>query len=131
MSWLEKIDSKKYLFGSFVNLGLGLYSGWPDTLSCLWLSYMVIGAALNHYFTISVFSRMVESQKNPERTARKGKLVVHIILKFFFLISAFIGLLTFAKDKVIQGLLMYIFQLIILFLSIKNIGQLIKKGPTQ
>jgi hypothetical protein len=131
MSWVKKVDSKKYLFGSLINLGFGLYSGWPEVHSSLWLSYMVIGAALNHFFTISVFSRLVESQKNPERAARKGKLILHIILKFFFLISAFIGLLTFARHKVIQGLLMYIFQLIILFLSIKNIGLLIKKGPTQ
>jgi hypothetical protein len=130
MSWTKKIDGKKFALGSFLNVGFALYSGWPDAVDCLWLCYLVIGAALNQFFTIQVFSQLVESQTSSGKT-KKSKLVFNILGKFFFLISAFICLMTFARQKVLQGLLMYIFQLIILFLSIKNIGQLIKKGPTE
>ncbi len=131
MSWVKKIDSRKYVLGSSLNLGFAFYSGWPDLSNCLWLSYMVFGAALNHFFTIQVFSRLIESQISSGSSAKKGKLLFNILMKFFFLISAFICLMTFARHKVLQGLSIYIFQLIILFLSIKNIGLLIKKGPTQ
>lgn len=128
MFWLEKIDNKKYIFGSLVNLGLSLYAGWPDAVVSWWLAYMVIGAALNHFFTIQVFGRLVESQKRTGSAATKTKLLFNLVFKVFFLLSAFLGLLLFARGKVLHGLVIYIFQLIILFLSIKNIGQLLKKG---
>ena len=130
MFWAKKVDSKKYLAGSVINLGFAFYSGWPDLVACFCLAYMIIGAALNHFFTIQVFGRLVEDRINQSGDAQKGKLGLNIVLKIFFLLSAFLILLTFARQKILQGLIMYIFQLIILFLSIKNIGLLIKKGPS-
>ena len=130
MFWFEKVNNKKYLSGSLVNLSFAFYAGWPDASIIWWLSYMVIGSALSHFFTIQVFGRLVQNQIDTGSTAKKGKLLVNIFMKGFFLFSSFIFLLTFARARVLHGLLMYIFQLIILFLSIKNIGQLLKKGST-
>ena len=130
MSWTKRIDSKKYGFGTIVNLSLAIYAGLPSKESAWWLSFVAISAVLNHYFTVRALSQLVETRLETGRPQGKGTLFISLILKTVFLASGFICLLVFNSDQVLQGLLIYIFQLIILALSIKNIGNFYNKGPS-
>lgn len=129
MSWTEKIDNKKYITGTVVNLLFGIYVGWPGLASTIWMVITILSISFNHYYTIKVFAQLVQSRIN-QNTVSKKKLGLYLVLKTLSLFAAFLCLLIFNRDKVPQGLVLYIFQLIILFLSIKNIGQLFKKGPS-
>jgi hypothetical protein len=130
MSWSKKIDKRKYTVGTLVNLGFAVFFAYPNWNSVLWLTFMVAASICNHYATIMVFTRLVESRMmmgNDTEINRK-KMVFHLFLKAASLIVAFICLVKFARNMVLQGLAIYIFQLIILCLSIKNIGSFFKKG---
>jgi hypothetical protein len=127
MSWAKKIDSKKYAIGTVINLGFATYAGWPVVSSIIWLAYLVLATVGNHYFTVVALSKVIASRATGEE-AKPVKLLLYLLAKTLFLASAFLCLLIFNRDKVLQGLLIYIFQLIIFALSIKNIGNLIKKG---
>ncbi len=128
MSWTERINNERYLLGSALNLTLALYLGLPSWASAWWLSYVVIASFLNHYFAVKVFNRLFESRVKGAPPAQNKRLILHLFFKVLFLISAFVCLMVFNRDQVLQGVGIYIFQLIILSLSIKNIGQLLKKG---
>lgn len=128
MSWAKRIDNRNYTIGTAANIGIAVFLGLPSLSSVLTLVYVVIGAFLNQYYTIKVFERLIKRSEFTDSAPGKGPLFIHIFLKIFFLISAFVCLMVFNRDKVLYGLLGYTFQLIILFLSIKNIGQFFKKG---
>lgn len=130
MSWTKKIDSKKYALGTTINLGFALYAGFPSISAAWWLSFVVISALLNHYFTVKALSGLLERKITTQHPEGGAKLLFYFVFKTVFLAAGFICLLMFARDKVLHGLLMYIFQLIILALSIKNIGKFIKKGSS-
>lgn len=126
MAWTKKINSRNYGVGTVINLGFALYAGFPVVLNMWWLSFVVITAIFNQYFTIKALSGMVEEGI---ASGRKGlKIIFYTVFKMGFLISGFACLMMFAPDKVLQGIMVYIFQLIILGLSIKNIGKFFKKG---
>lgn len=128
MSWSKRIDTKKYTFGTLVNLGFAIYAGLPSYKSAWWLSFVALSAMLNHFFTVKALSQLIENRIVETRQHSKVSLVMSLALKTVFLAAGFICLLVFSSDKVLQGLLIYIFQLIILALSIKNIGNFYKKG---
>jgi hypothetical protein len=126
MSWVKRINSKNYAFGTMVNVGFAIYAGLPDLVSSWWLVFVVLSAVLNHYFTVKALSGLIEKQS---ANAKNGaKILFYMVFKMTFLISGFACLLVFARNKVLHGLIIYIFQLIILGLSIKNIGNFLKKG---
>lgn len=129
MSWSKKIDNKKYAFGSFINLLIALFFSYPNSSNMFWLAFVVAASIANHYATVMVFSRLIESRTLGNDTEiNKAKMAFHLFLKAASLIVAFICLVKFARNMVLQGLAIYIFQLIILCLSIKNIGSFLKKG---
>lgn len=128
MSWSKRINTKNYAIGTTANVLIAAYLGFPTLSAILTLVYVVIGSFLNQYYTVQVFERLIKRADFIDGAPNKKPLFMHIILKIFFLISAFICLMVFHPEKVIYGLLGYTFQLIILFLSIKNIGQFFKKG---
>ncbi len=127
MSWKKKIDNKNYVFGTSINFAFALYAGLPQIKNAWWLCYLLISAVLNQFFTILSLSNMVERMTEGVASS-KFRLMFYLIFKSVFLVSGFICLLIFIPDMVPQGLLIYIFQLIILGLSIKNIGNFFKKG---
>src|SRR5688500_11042231 len=128
MSWAKKIDNKKYVTGSVINLLIALFFTFPHPQNMFWLCFVVIASIVNHFATIMIFSSLFQSRLGGEGAVGKKKLAFYFFLKMASLITAFICLVSFARNMVLQGLAIYIFQLIILFLSIKNIGQLLKKG---
>jgi hypothetical protein len=129
MSWQKKINSKSYFLGTAINLAFAMYSGQPSLKDVLSLVLMVLCAVGNHIFMVYALSSLIESQMYGSDAPDKKKLFGSIIGKIVILMIGFICLITFSPNKVLQALTLYIFQLIILTLSIKNIGKFFKKGP--
>jgi len=125
MSWSKRINSKQYAIGTAVNLGLSVYAGLPNSITVACLVFLVVSAVANQYFMVKTLSTMVEQRLGGDNR----RIMLYLLIKTLFLGAGFICLLLFARDKVLQGLAVYIFQLIILCLSIKNIGKFFKKGP--
>lgn len=130
MSWAKKVNNTKYLTGTFINLLFALLFSYPEQNSMFWLAFVVAASVINHYATIMVFSRLIDSRTRGNDPVNKKKLAFHLFLKAASLITAFACLVKFSRNMVLQGVALYIFQLIILSLSIKNIGQLLKKGSS-
>jgi hypothetical protein len=79
-----------------------------------------------------VVSSLIEAQiSDRDAPINKKKLTFFLVLKIVSVILAFALLVTYARPLVPYGIVIFIFQLIILGLSIKNIGNLIKKGPLE
>jgi len=130
MAWSKKINSSYYAFGTILNLGVSIYAGLPSKADAWWLSFVIISAVLNHFFTVQALSMLVVKTMK-EQVTSTAKILFYLVFKTFFLASGFVCLLLFVPDKVLHGVMIYIFQLIILGLSIKNIGMLIKKGTSK
>jgi hypothetical protein len=132
MSWAKKINTKIYAIGTAANAGIAIIFGWPDTQMILWLVVVLMGAVVNHYSSVYVVSTLIDSQLSRlAAPISKGKMAFFLIMKILSLILAFALLVNYARSKVPHGIIIYIFQLIILTLSIKNIEHLIKKGPLE
>ncbi len=132
MGWTEKIDSKKYAIGSLVNIGFAIYAGRENIIYASCLSYIVIASVLNHIFMVLAFSKLINALKHEDQESsgkRNKKIMASLIAKVLILISAFVLLLKYAEPVILHGMLCYVFQLIILGLSIKNIETFFKKGP--
>lgn len=128
MAWAKKINTHYYFFGTFINLGFAAYAGSPKILNIACLVFLVVSAVLNQYFTVKALSGLVDGGNISGR--RGAKILFYITFKMAFLISGFAVLMIYAPEKILQGLIVYIFQLIILGLSIKNIEKFFKKGSS-
>lgn len=126
MAWARRINNRNYAVGTTINLAFAIYAGLPNYMSAWWLTFLILSAVLNHYFTVKALSGLVEQKASS--AAGGMKILFYMVFKMAFLIAGFACLLIFARDKVPHGLVIYIFQLIILGLSIKNIGKFFKKG---
>jgi uncharacterized membrane-anchored protein len=131
MSWAERIDNKKYIFGSCISVGFAVAVGYPSFSDSWWLVFLVLCSVGNQFFMVRALSALIESRARTGDAPNKWKLFSSVILKTLFLVVGFIGLLSYAPNKVLQSLALYIFQLIIFALSIKNIGKFFKKGSDQ
>jgi len=132
MSWSKKINSKNYAIGSLANIVAAVIFGYPEIQSIIWLIVVQLGAVINHYSSVYVVGSLIEAQKTDiNAPINKKKLAFFLVLKIASLLVAFALLVSFARSLVPYGILIYIFQLIILGLSIKNIEHLIKKGPLE
>ena len=132
MSWSKKINSKTYAIGSVANIAAASIFGYPDIPSIAWLIVVLVGAIINQYSSVYVVGSLIEAQKaDLHAPPNKKKLVFFLVMKIASLIVAFALLVSFARALVPYGIMIYIFQLIILGLSIKNIEHLIKKGPLE
>ncbi len=132
MSWAKKINSKTYAIGTAANIVAAVIFGWPEVSSVIWLLIVLLGSATNHYSSVYVVTSLIEAQiSDRDAPVNKRKLTFFLVLKIVSIILAFALLVTYARPLVPYGIVIFIFQLIILGLSIKNIGNLIKKGPLE
>jgi hypothetical protein len=130
MYWSKKIKNKNYALGTAATAIVAVIFGYPEAHAILWLLVVLLGAIINHYSTVYVVSALIESQLSQRgKPISKKKLVFYFVLKVLSLFLAFGLLITYARPMVIQGVVIYIFQLIILGLSIKNTEHFIEKGP--
>jgi len=127
MAWAKKISTRNYFIGTAINTCFAIYAGMPSYLYVGCLVFVVISAVLNHYFTVKALSGLIDNGET--NSGRRGaKILFYMVFKMAFLISGFALLMISAPTKILQGLIVYIFQLIILGLSIKNIEKFFKKG---
>lgn len=132
MFWAKKINTKTYVIGTAVNAAVAVIFGWPDNQMIIWMLVVLLGAVINHYSSVYVVSSLIDSQLSTlNAPVSKGKMAFFLVLKILSLILAFALLVNYARSKVPQGIILYIFQLIILSLSIKNTEHFIKKGPLE
>ena len=128
MSWQKKINNKSYLAGTAINLAFAVFFGLPALIDVASLVLMVFCSVGNHVFMVYAINALIESQLSGGNAVNKKKLFGSIVGKTLFLVLGFICLIKYSPGKVLQALSLYIFQLIILALSIKNIGKFFKKG---
>lgn len=131
MGWNEKIENKKYLLGSLINLCFAIYGGRSNWGFAACLCYIVIASILNHVFMVNAFVKLIKAMKDQDTDTlgqRNKKIMGYLIGKVLILISAFVILLKYAEPVILYGMLCYVFQLIILGLSIKNIEIFFNKG---
>ncbi len=131
MAWTEKIDNKNYVIGSLVNASFALYGGRDNLTYAACLLYIVIASILNHVFMVLAFTKLIKVMKDEDQESsgkRNRKIMFNLMAKVLVLISAFVVLLKYAEPMILHGMLCYVFQLIILGLSIKNMETFFKKG---
>ena len=132
MSWAKKINSKTYAIGTAANVVVAIIFGWPEITNVVWLLVVLLGAVINHYSSVYVVGTLIETQLSDSNApVNKKKMTFFLVMKIASLIVAFALLVNYARSLVPHGIMLYIFQLIILGLSIKNIEHLIKKGPLE
>lgn len=132
MSWSKKINTKIYAIGTLANVAVAAIFGWPSVEKILWLLLVLLGAVVNHYSSVYVVGSLIDSQLSDSTApVNKKKMVFFLVMKIASLIIAFALLVNYARSLVAHGIVLYIFQLIILGLSIKNIEHLFKKGPLE
>lgn len=132
MSWAKKINSKTYAIGTAANVIVAGILGWPEIKNIAWLLVVLLGAVLNHYSSVYVVGTLIETQLSDNNApVNKKKMTFFLVMKIASLIIAFALLVSYARELVPHGIMLYIFQLIILGLSIKNIEHFIKKGPLE
>lgn len=130
MSWTKKINNKIYLSGLIINLVIAYYFADGSPKNFIWLSVLVLSVAMSHYFNIKGMGQFIVQRVDKKQGLSSGQMLGHFALKLFLLIMGLVCLMVFIPAKVPQGLILYIFQLIILALSIKNIGKFYKKGSS-
>lgn len=130
MSWAQKISSKIYLAGSVVNTGIAWFFSEGDLKIFGWLVLMLLTTMLSHYFNIQGMSKLIGLRVERKQGLSSVEMLSHFALKLILLIAGLVCLMIFIPTKVLAGLILYIFQLIILALSIKNIGKFYKKGSS-
>lgn len=132
MYWAKKINTKIYASGTAANVLVAGIFGYPEVRNTLWLLVVLLGAVINHYSSIYVVGSLIQNQLSDSfAPVNKRKMAFYLVLKIASLLVAFALLVNFARPLVAHGIILYIFQLIILGLSIKNIAQFIKKGPSE
>lgn len=132
MAWTEKIDNKKYVIGSLINIGFAFYGGRDNYVFAASLIFVVVASILNHVFMVLAFTKLIKAMKDEDTDSsgkRNRKIMFSLMAKVLILIAAFVVLLKYAEPVILHGMLCYVFQLIILGLSIKNMETFYKKGP--
>mgnify|MGYP001627270981 CR=1 FL=1 len=134
MEWSEKIDNKKYFLGTAASVAIGVFTVKARLFDSGLLLTVIAGSVLNQWLMFVILGKLLTRMGNdtsPLGMAEKLTLWIQVILKFSILGVIFYYLIQHARHVVPQGLILYTFQLIILILSIKNIGDFLNKGSSE
>ncbi len=128
MEWSEKIESKKYVFGTLISLIAAGIVSRGDVPDALMLVGIVLVAVVNQWLMFLIMSTAAHRTKESRRVTGGDniKFVGKILLKFATMGGGFLLLVNYGRHLVAYALVLYTFQLIILVLSIKNRGALSK-----
>lgn len=126
MEWSEKIDSKKYLLGTFIGLVAAAVVVWGKWSEVLVLWTVTLVSTVNQWLLFRVLSgamrRMMQSEQVTKEWRQPVIMVGQIVLKLGLLAAVFYFVVGHARHIVLYALVLFTFQLIILVLSIKNKG---------
>jgi heme/copper-type cytochrome/quinol oxidase subunit 3 len=117
MSLNEKINSLKYLLATLVNVLIVAYFNRENHFEVKILVTLIVLTVLNQLMLISGVLVII----SPKMISKRGvKAFIYILGKTIILGFGFYLVMTYAPQKVLHSVFIYIFQLIILGLSIKK-----------
>jgi len=134
MGWSEKIDNKRYLAGCLLAVVYALYFGRNGFLDSMLLLGMILASGLSQWIMFKILGKFLSNMTQSRSASdRFSQLVLwgQVLLKFSVIGVMLFILITWGRHLVSHGLILYTFQLIILILSIKNIGAFLKKGSSE
>jgi hypothetical protein len=117
MSLTEKINIYKYLLATLINIIIVAYFNRANYLELKILVSLIVLTGLNQLMLINGVLTIISPKFIKNRGA---KAFVYILGKTLVLGSGFFMVMTYAPQKVLHSIFIYIFQLIILALSIKK-----------
>ena len=126
MEWLRKINKKKYLLGTLINLIWIWFLLMGNFTATLLLSILVLCTIMNQVLLIGIVYRAYKNilaLPDPNEGSVLAKTIsflVAAILKLVVIIVPFWMITDFDRNLVLHGLILYTFQLIIFVLSIKK-----------
>lgn len=130
MEWSEKIEIKKYLFGTAVSLGFAGYASNGSGHDFMLLCGIVCGSILNQWLMVKILGRALRRMTASVLESDSSFIfVLQVVLKLVVLGIFFYSLIVYGRHLVLYGLILYTFQLIILVLSIKSSSTFLNKGP--
>lgn len=130
MEWSERIDNRKYLFGTVLAFGFAIYAGKQGVVDTLLLCGIVIGSILNQWLMVKILGRALKKMTSaPGEVSGGGWFALQVVLKLSVLGCLFYALIVYGRHLAAFGLILYTFQLIILVLSIKSSSTFLNKGP--
>lgn len=122
MSFSKRVYLPFYVTGFVIALGVGGYYWHNSGQEMTWFVILMASIVLNHYLLINGLSSMVTTMKSSEKPSI-AKILFSLLGKTLILGGAIFMVMRFAPDNIYIALLLYIFQLIILFISIKKNAQ--------
>lgn len=134
MYWSKKINNKKYFTGTLVATILAMLGGLGRPVDTLTLFVVVAGSVLYQWLMFVILEKMFwRKAQGDDADSFKTKMIfrTQVALKFSVMGFIFYYLTHYARHIVAQGMILFTFQLIILILSIKNIGDFTTKGSTE
>lgn len=114
MHFTKKIKTTKYLFGTILNVLIAIALFKIKDYSVL--SILLIGIILNQWMLIMGLFTMLSDKPS-------FKSAIYFLMKFIILVSTIIYAMQKMPNNIVFITVFYIFQLIILVLSIKRIGK--------
>jgi hypothetical protein len=117
----ERINFLKYSFGTIINLGLVSFFWVHNTQDLIVYSVVLASSIINQYMLVK---GLMLALSNPytEQIEHKGmKVTFYLLGKTIILASAFYYATSHDQSKVFFAVILYIFQLIILGLSIRKV----------
>lgn len=116
----QKINLRKYI-GLTLALYLALSYAFNNFSHFYESGTILILFLINHLLFIISFAPLFDQSKTIQ-SKNAYRFMPLFVVKFFMLGAIFYYLASYSRERIIFYLLMYIFQLIILFLSIKRDG---------
>ncbi len=118
MSLTKKINSLLYLIGTSVNFYISIKLMGEQYAQHLALFFL--GIVINHLFLYKGIQRLLDISKKSKKTS------LYLVAKSIVLMGIFFYVYQTMPEKILLCTLVYIFQLIILVLSIKKVAYKIK-----
>lgn len=113
---------------------LAMLGGLGRPVDTITLFVVVAGSVLYQWLMFVILEKMFRRKaQDGEVDSFKSKMIfrAQVALKFSVMGLIFYYLTHYARHIVAQGMILFTFQLIILILSIKNIGDFTNKGSTE
>ena len=119
MSFAKRVNLPIYIAGFLLSIVAGGYFWFQSGHNMTWFVILMMAIGLNQYMLVQGLSSIVRTLKSSEKPSAV-KILFFLLGKTLILGAAIYMILRFAQDNIYIALGLYIFQLIILFISIKK-----------
>lgn len=115
----NKFSYLKYIFGTLLNIGFVAAFYWGNLLVIKTSIVVILTSIVNHVFLLKSIS-MLLSQTSGKAEKQNFKILIYFILKTITLGLGMFIAMKYIPQHMHMAIILYIFQLIILALSIKR-----------